>query len=213
MARDDVREDERQSGRRTPFAPSSSSRAPRLDVPRDTKRQLVKRPEYDPEMFGRFAESFARFMGTAKFLLYMTVFIILWITINVVGLWGLDWDPYPFILLNLIFSTQASYAAPLILLAQNRQEARDRVVAEQDREANVRAHADMEFLAREVASLRMAIGEVATRDFMRSELRSLLADLEERAQPDAADGSSRDGADRRDDRDSAGTPRPRSLDA
>jgi uncharacterized membrane protein len=208
MARDDVREDERQAGRRTPFA-SSSSRATRLDVPRETKRQLVKRPEYDPERFGRFAENFARFMGTATFLFYMTVFIIVWVTINVVALWGLEWDPYPFILLNLIFSTQASYAAPLILLAQNRQEARDRVVTEQDREANVRAHADMEFLAREVASLRMAVGEVATRDFMRSELRSLLTDLDERAQ--AETGASGDGQPDSKDHDSDHTAKPRSL--
>ena len=78
-----------------------------------------------------------------------------------------------------MLSLQASYAAPLILLAQNRQETRDKVIAEQDRQANARAHADMEFLAREVASLRMAVGEVATRDFLRSELRSLLGDLEE----------------------------------
>ncbi|MFY9913253.1 MAG: DUF1003 domain-containing protein [Nocardioidaceae bacterium] len=145
------------------------------------------RPSYDPEMFGKFAENFARFMGTARFLTYMTGFVIVWITVNVIGLYGLDWDPYPFILLNLFFSTQASYAAPLILLAQNRQEARDRVVTEQDREANLRAHADMEFLAREVASLRMAIGEVATRDYLRSELRSLLSDLEERTQPSDQD--------------------------
>ena len=89
-------------------------------------------------------------------------------------------DHYPFIFLTLILSLQASYAAPLILLAQNRQEDRDRVIAEQDRQANARAHADMEFLAREVASLRMAVGEVATRDFLRSELRALLDDLEER---------------------------------
>ncbi len=142
-------------------------------MPRDTRRTLVVRPSYDPEMFGKFAENFARFMGTARFLTYMTGFVIVWITVNLIGLYGLDWDPYPFILLNLFFSTQASYAAPLILLAQNRQEARDRVVTEQDREANLRAHADMEFLAREVASLRMAIGEVATRDYLRSELRSL----------------------------------------
>jgi uncharacterized membrane protein len=108
----------------------------------------------------------------------MTLFVIVWVTLNLVGLFGLDWDPYPFILLNLFFSTQASYAAPLILLAQNRQEDRDRVIAEQDRQANTRAHADMEFLAREVASLRMAVGEVATRDFLRSELRALLAELE-----------------------------------
>ena len=181
MARDDVREDERLSGARTPFA---TSRPARLDVPRETRRQLVRRPAYDPDTFGNFAEKFARFMGTARFLVYMTVFVIVWITLNLVTIWGLEWDPYPFILLNLFFSTQATYAAPMILLAQNRQEARDRVVTEQYREANVRAHADMEYLAREVASLRMAVGEVATRDFMRSELRSLLADLDERARAD-----------------------------
>jgi uncharacterized membrane protein len=94
----------------------------------------------------------------------------------------MQFDPYPFIFLTLILSLQASYAAPLILLAQNRQEARDRVIAEQDRQADSRAHADMEFLAREVASLRMAVGEVATRDFLRSELRSLLGELDERAE-------------------------------
>jgi uncharacterized membrane protein len=156
----------------------------RLDAPRDVRRRrLVPRPSYDADTFGVFAERFARFMGTAKFLLYMTLFVILWVTVNLVGLFGLHWDPYPFILLNLFFSTQASYAAPLILLAQNRQEDRDRVIAEGDRQANARAHADMEFLAREVASLRMALGEVATRDFLRSELRSLLQDLEERQEP------------------------------
>jgi uncharacterized membrane protein len=155
----------------------------RLDQPQETRRKLVRRPTYDPEAFGSFAESFARFMGTAKFLIYMTAFVIVWVTINLVGLYGLRWDPYPFILLNLFFSTQASYAAPLILLAQNRQEDRDRVVAEQDRQANTRAHADMEFLAREMASLRMAIGEVATRDYLRSELRSLLQELDERSKP------------------------------
>jgi uncharacterized membrane protein len=150
----------------------------RLDVPRETRRRIVPRSAYDSETFGRFAETFARFMGTAKFLAYMTGFVIIWVAINVIGLFGLQWDPYPFILLNLFFSTQASYAAPLILLAQNRQEARDRIVYDADREADARAHADMEFLAREVASLRMSMGEVATRDFLRSEIRALLADLE-----------------------------------
>ena len=169
-----------------------SDRTPRLDTPKDLRRPpLVRRPSYNADTFGVFAERFARFMGTAKFIMYMTVFVVVWVAINVIGLFGLQWDPYPFILLNLFFSTQASYAAPLILLAQNRQEDRDRVIAEQDRQANARAHADMEFLAREVASLRMAVGEVATRDFLRSELRSLLADLdersEERGQPHAGD--------------------------
>ena len=189
MAREEARDEERRDpGRR------SRSRAPRLDVPKEQRRPLVRRPDYDPEMFGRFAETFARFMGTARFLFYMTMFVIVWVTINVIGVFGLEWDPYPFILLNLFFSTQASYAAPLILLAQNRQEARDRVVSERDRDANVRAHADMEFLAREVASLRMAIGEVATRDFMRSELRALLSDIDELARADAGDRDADDGA-------------------
>ncbi|WP_202889731.1 DUF1003 domain-containing protein [Actinopolymorpha rutila] len=149
----------------------------RLDTPRSPTRAF--RPHYDPELFGRFAETFARFMGTARFIAYMTVFVIIWVTLNLVAIFGLQWDPYPFILLNLFFSTQASYAAPLILLAQNRQEARDRVQYDQDRDMNVRTRADIEFLAREVASLRLAVGEVATRDFLRSELRSLLTDLEE----------------------------------
>ena len=152
---------------------------PRLDQPRETRRR-IRRPSYDTDAFGRFAEQFARFMGTARFLMYMTLFVIIWITINLVGLFGLRWDPYPFILLNLFFSTQASYAAPLILLAQNRQEDRDRVVVEQDRAANQRAHADMEYLAREMASLRMALGEVATRDYVRSELRALLGEIDDR---------------------------------
>jgi uncharacterized membrane protein len=122
------------------------------------------------------------------------------VTFNVVGIYGLRWDPYPFILLNLFFSTQASYAAPLILLAQNRQEDRDRVVGEQDRQANARAHADMEFLAREVASLRMAMGEVATRDYLRSELRALLTELEERNQDAEADGEGHEPVAGRDER-------------
>jgi uncharacterized membrane protein len=118
-------------------------------------------------------------MGTARFLLDMTAFVAIWLVWNWLTPADLAWDAYPFIFLTLMLSLQASYAAPLILLAQNRQEDRDRVIAERDRQANARAHADMEFLAREVASLRMAIGEVATRDYVRSELRALLADLED----------------------------------
>jgi uncharacterized membrane protein len=154
----------------------------RLDTPKETRRPLVRRPSYDADRFGVFAESFARYMGTAKFLMWMTAFVLLWVGWNVLAPADLRWDDYPFIFLTLMLSLQASYAAPLILLAQNRQEQRDKVVAEQDRQANARAHADMEFLAREVASLRMAVGEVATRDFLRSELRSLMQDLEEREQ-------------------------------
>lgn len=173
MARDDGR-DERSAGR--------TARSPRLDVPRDAKRTLLPRRNYDPEALGRSSERIARWLGTGTFLVVMTVIIIAWVLWNVFGPKGTKWDLYPFIFLTLMLSLQASYSAPLILLAANRQEARDRVNLEQDRDANARAHADMEFLAREMASLRMAIGEVATRDYVRSELRSLLAELEESAQ-------------------------------
>jgi uncharacterized membrane protein len=146
----------------------------RLNTPGRRKRSLLPRRKFDRDAFGKFAEGFARFMGTARFLAYMTVFVIIWIIFNVVGLFGLKWDPYPFILLNLFFSTQASYAAPLILLAQNRQEARDRVGLEQDRDQAAQSRADMEFLAREIASVRMSVGELATRDYIRTELRAEL---------------------------------------
>ncbi|HEX5088064.1 MAG TPA: DUF1003 domain-containing protein [Nocardioides sp.] len=160
---------------------AESNRRARLDTPRDVRRQLVRRPARDTDRFGIFAEQFARFMGTATFLFYMTVFVVFWLVWNIAAPRDLRFDDYPFIFLTLMLSLQASYAAPLILLAQNRQESRDRVVAEQDRQGDARAHADMEFLAREMASLRMAVGEVATRDYLRSELRSLLTDLEERS--------------------------------
>ena len=152
----------------------------RLDTPRETRRLALRRPDPEADTIGVFAEGFARYMGTARFLFWMTVFVGVWIVWNVVAPAELTFDPFPFIFLTLMLSLQASYAAPLILLAQNRQESRDKVVAEQDRQANARAHADMEYLAREVASLRMAVGEVATRDFLRSELRSLAGELEER---------------------------------
>jgi uncharacterized membrane protein len=115
----------------------------------------------------------------------MTLFVLVWVIWNWALPGPLRFDDYPFIFLTLMLSLQASYAAPLILLAQNRQEDRDRVIGEQDRNANTRAHADMEFLAREMASIRMALGEVATRDYVRSELRSMVQELEEqRAAPD-----------------------------
>lgn len=165
----------------------TDNRRGRLDTPRDTRRQFVRRPSMDADAVGVFAESFARFMGTAKFLFWMTVFVIAWVAWNTLAPKDLRWDEFPFIFLTLMLSLQASYAAPLILLAQNRQEQRDKVIAEQDRQANARAHADMEFLAREVASLRMSVGEVATRDFLRSELRGLLGDIEELSRPKPLD--------------------------
>ncbi|GAA3540607.1 DUF1003 domain-containing protein [Nocardioides daeguensis] len=175
----------------------SEARRERLDTPREERRQLVRRPSYNADTFGVFAEQFARFMGTATFLIYMTLFVAGWVCWNLFAPGELRFDDYPFIFLTLMLSLQASYAAPLILLAQNRQEARDRVIAEQDRQADARAHADMEFLAREVASLRMAVGEVATRDFLRSELRNLLSDIDERAEERAEERaqSHEDGAD------------------
>lgn len=159
----------------------------RLDTPLQARRTLVRRPTMRPDAFGRFAEAFARYMGTASFLLWMTIVVTVWIVWNVAVPHGLRFDSFPFIFLTLALSLQASYAAPLILLAQNRQEARDRVIAEEDRRVNAQAKADMEFLAREIASLRTAIGEVATRDFLRSELRSLLAEVGERLEDREAD--------------------------
>ncbi len=135
------------------------------------------------DAFGRFAEGFARWMGTPAFLGWMTVFVTVWVIVNVVGLFGFRWDPYPFILLNLFFSTQASYSAPLILLAENRQTDRDHVRLAEDRKQAAQSRADMDFLAREIASLRASVSELATRDYLRSELRSelraLLAELGE----------------------------------
>jgi uncharacterized membrane protein len=180
-------------------------RGRRLDQPRDPGRLSL--PRWDADAFGRFAEGTARFMGTAQFLVFMTIMVVVWITLNLVGLWGLRWDPYPFILLNLFFSTQASYAAPLILLAQNRQADRDRLGMEEDRRRAAAQKADTDYLAREIAALRIALGEVATRDFVRSELSRLLEDLSEPV--DTRDKGRRE--DRRERRDGrrAATPQPR----
>ncbi len=158
-----------------------SDRAPRLDTPKDVGRKpLVRRPTYNTDAFGVFAEQFARFMGTAKFLIYMTLFVVVWVVWNLLAPPELRWDDYPFIFLTLMLSLQASYAAPLILLAQNRQADRDRVALEQDRSRDERNLADTEFLTREVAALRIALRDMATRDFVRSELRDLLDEMEER---------------------------------
>jgi uncharacterized membrane protein len=145
----------------------------RLDVPRGSTRGLGTFLRLDPDAVGRFAEGIARFLGTGRFLAVQTIIVIVWITLNVAAV-NLRWDPYPFILLNLAFSTQAAYAAPLILLAQNRQADRDRVQAEEDRARAASTRADTEYLARELAALRVAVGELATRDFIRGELGRLL---------------------------------------
>jgi uncharacterized membrane protein len=161
------------------MARSIISRQSGLDTPRESRRSL--RPNYDPEVIGKLSERFARFLGTARFLVYMTVFVLSWVIWNVVAPRDLRFDDYPFIFLTLVLSLQASYAAPLILLAQNRQADRDRISLNEDRAQNARSIADTEYLTRELASLRIALGDVATRDFMRNEFEDLLKDL--RAQP------------------------------
>jgi uncharacterized membrane protein len=153
----------------------------KLDQPQEQRARVLPRMSLSQEAFGVLSEKFARLMGTAGFLIGMTVFVAVWILWNVLAPVGLRFDEFPFIFLTLMLSLQASYAAPLILLAQNRQADRDRVALEQDRARDERNLADTEFLTREVASLRIALREQATRDFVRSELRNLLEELEDRA--------------------------------
>ncbi|MGH9205451.1 MAG: DUF1003 domain-containing protein, partial [Acidimicrobiales bacterium] len=173
---------------------SKSSARQRLYTPR-TSRMVA--PRVDPEAVGQLTESVARFFGTGRYLLLQTGLVIAWIVLNVSAV-SLRWDPYPFILLNLAFSTQAAYAAPLILLAQNRQENRDRITLEEDRRRAEQTKAETEYLARELAALRLAIGEVAkTRDYLRRELADLRCLLEDREPETTNKGSasSGDGAD------------------
>ena len=165
------------------MARSLTTRNTGLDTPRESRRSL--RPNFDPEVFGRLSERFARFLGTARFLVYMTAFVLSWVIWNSLAPRDLRFDDYPFIFLTLILSLQASYAAPLILLAQNRQADRDRISLNEDRAQNSRSIADTEYLTRELASLRIALGEVATRDFMRNELEDLLKDLRTKPQSDS----------------------------
>jgi uncharacterized membrane protein len=141
------------------------------------RRRLEWTGFYDPEAFGRFSEGIARFLGTGRFLMGQTILVFFWITINVTVAWA-RWDEYPFILLNLAFSTQAAYAAPLILLAQNRQDDRDRRQAELDRQVNNRTQADTEYLARELASVRIALGDVVTTSDLRDSVDRVAAALE-----------------------------------
>ena len=146
-----------------------------LDTPREARRSI--RPSYDPETFGRLSENFARFLGTARFLVYMTCFVLFWVLWNSLAPDELKFDHYPFIFLTLILSLQASYAAPLILLAQNRQADKDRIQANEDREREERNIADTEYLTRELASLRTAIGEVTTRDYLHSEISDAIEEI------------------------------------
>ena len=157
----------------------------RLDTPRETRRSL--RGNYDPETFGRLSERFARFLGTARFLVYMTCFVLGWVLWNFLAPTSLRFDEYPFIFLTLILSLQASYAAPLILLAQNRQADRDRIALNEDRAQNARSIADTEYLTRELASLRITLGDVTTRDYLRNELSDLAKEIVDELRKSEAD--------------------------
>ncbi|VEI13941.1 DUF1003 domain-containing protein [Trueperella bialowiezensis] len=147
-----------------------------FDQPLDKRRRKIRRASLDSEAAGVIAERIARFTGTPKFIIWLTLFVAVWIAWNSLAPTHLRFDSAAlgFTALTLMLSLQASYASPLILLAQNRQDARDRVSAEQDRQQAERNLADTEFLTREIASLRMSMQELATRDFVRSELRDQL---------------------------------------
>ena len=169
--------------------PSSQYSPGPLDQPREKRQGYLTRFRPNPDAFGQSTEAIARWMGTPQFLLWMTVFVALWLGWNTLAPEEIQFDPRAlnFTLLTLMLSLQASYAAPLLLLAQNRQDDRDRVVAEEDRKRGQQNLADTEYLTREIASLRIALREVATRDYVRSELRGLLEEILEDQDRRAAD--------------------------
>jgi uncharacterized membrane protein len=150
-----------------------------LDTPLSGRQRILPKFSPNPDAFGHATEGFARFMGTPQFLVYMTIFVVVWLAWNTWAplTWQFDSRELGFTLLTLMLSLQASYAAPLLLLAQNRQDDRDRVSLQQDRQRAERNLSDTEYLTRELASLRIALREVATRDYVRTELRSLLEDM------------------------------------
>ena len=153
----------------------------RLDQPIAPGRRRLRGPTVDPEAFGQATERIARFLGTGKYLVYQSAIIAVWVIYNVTAPVNARFDPYPLQFLTLILSLQAAYAAPLILLAQNRQDDRDRVNNLEDRQQANRNLEDTEFLARELADIRLALGEAVTRDFLRTELRDLLEEVVDRA--------------------------------
>ncbi len=159
--------------------PAKAAAKGSLDTPLSGRQRMLPKLSPDPDAFGHATEGFARFMGTPQFLVYMTVFVVIWLAWNTWAplAWQFDSRDLGFTLLTLMLSLQASYAAPLLLLAQNRQDDRDRVSLQQDRQRAERNLSDTEYLTRELASLRIALREVATRDYVRAELRSLLEDM------------------------------------
>ncbi|SOD73034.1 uncharacterized membrane protein [Jatrophihabitans sp. GAS493] len=175
-----------------------AERRERLDQPNLPRRGL--RVNYDPEAFGRSTERIARFLGTGRYLVLQSIVIVVWMVYNAIPEFP-HFDGYPYQFLTLILSLQAAYAAPLILLAQNRQDDRDRVNLEADRSETRQSMADVDYLARELAAVRISLGEVVTRDFLRSELARAVEDLtedlaeareEELDQPDQRRGRARD---------------------
>jgi uncharacterized membrane protein len=172
--------------------PRRRRRGERLGAPRRPAR-LQLQPHYDPEAFGQFSEAIARFLGTARYLVFQTAVVTIWIIWNVAFRdHEAGFDPYPFILLTLALSLQASYAAPLILLAQNRQAERDRQETERDRRTSARTQAETEYLARELAAIRLALGEMPTRDYLDEELeriRGELRRLQERVEAGSVDAA------------------------
>lgn len=148
----------------------------REDLGRPRSQTKISVP-YNPSAFGQFAENIARMMGTARFLVIQSVLVLIWVAINVMFI-TFRWDKYPFILLNLMFSIQAAYAAPLILLAHNRQESRDREQAQVDRNVATRTQNDAEFLAREIASVQLALSNVVTADELREQMNRLSEQIE-----------------------------------
>jgi uncharacterized membrane protein len=181
--------------------PPRGRRSWSLGAPRQPARLQLQPIHYDPDAFGRFSEGIARFLGTGRYLVFQTAVVALWISWNVLFRnTEAAFDPYPFILLTLALSLQASYAAPLILLAQNRQAERDRQEVERDRRTSGRTQADTEYLARELAAIRLALGEMPTRDYLDEELERLRDELERlraRVDPGAAAEDGRAPADDR----------------
>ena len=166
-------------------------RGPRLDQPKERSRSL--RPTVDSEVAGRLSERVARFLGSWLFIGYMTLVIVAWLLWNTFAPKEWQFEKFPYMFLTLVLSLQASYAAPLILLAQNRQADRDRVQFQEDREQTERLIADADYLTREVAALRNAIGELATRDYLRGEIRSLLEELSEIVEADDSETQTKSG--------------------
>ncbi|WP_083522942.1 DUF1003 domain-containing protein [Pseudoclavibacter albus] len=158
--------------------PKSESRRRWRARSRDRDRDKEREPS---DRLGRAMEAVARGMGTSMFLIILTIFVTIWMTWNSVApeAWRFDSADIGFTALTLMLSLQASYAAPMLLLAQNRQDDRDRVQIEQDRQRAERNTADLEYLAREIVALRILVKDMATKDFIRAELRALLEDIEE----------------------------------